>query len=345
MFQTIVDCIEDGIHIINRDHEIISANKGILNMFGKRDLSEVLGRKCFSEYHRLEAACDNCPSVKTFKEGTSNYLSKAIRGVDGKKLFLKKITFPVKDADGNVAQVIEHIKDITYLSELEERLSYSERLAGIGKLAAGVAHEIRNPLSNIKAAVQLCLSKYEPDEMIGKHLKIILRSTNRVNRVINDLINLARPHEVSFITGDINNIINRAFDFVKERCLKQHVRVTKRFQRKLPQFYLDEKLLEESFLNIIINALDAMPKGGRLIITTYYDYDADEIKVSFFDSGYGISEDDLGKVFDPFFTTKRDGTGLGLSLAAQTIELHKGKIHIHSKPDYGTEVTIRFNSI
>jgi len=340
-FQAIFDCIEDGITVINREYEIIRVNKAILNIFGKRDFSEILGRKCFNEYYQRNAICDNCPAEKTFEEGMPSQRTKIGREIGKRKTILNESTFPIKGEDNNVIQVIEYIKDITDVVELEDQLLYSERLAGVGKLAAGIAHEIRNPLSNIKAAAQLCLKKYELDKKIRKHLKIILKSSEKVNKVTRDLLNLAKPRDVSFKIGSADKVINSTCDLVNARCLKQHVRLTKRLQRGLPKIFLDEKLLEETFLNFVLNALDAMPKGGRLTITAYYDHDAEEILISFVDSGCGISEDNLNRIFDPFFTTKREGTGLGLSLALQIIELHKGKIHIESKPDYGTEVTVR----
>jgi signal transduction histidine kinase len=123
--------------------------------------------------------------------------------------------------------------------------------------------------------------------------------------------------------------------------LKQNVRLIKKLSRRLPQIFLDEKFLKEAFLNLILNAVEAMPRGGRLAITAYYDHNAEEIVTTFCDSGCGITEDNLSRIFYPFFTTKKEGTGFGLSLARQVIELHKGKIHIESKPDYGTEVTVR----
>ncbi|MFZ6016322.1 MAG: two-component system sensor histidine kinase NtrB [Nitrospirota bacterium] len=339
--EALFDSIEDGIHVINRDYEIVRANKGILNLFEKKDFREILGRKCFNEYYQRDALCDNCPAEKTFKDGTSSQLTKISREVGKKKVIFNKSTFPIKDVDGNVIQVIEYIKDITPVVKLEDQLFSSERLAGIGKLAAGIAHEIRNPLSNIKAAVQFCLNKYEPDEQVRKYLKIILKNSERVNKVIDDLLNLAKSRKASLKTGYIDDVIKRVCTLVDAKCFKQNVHLTKRFPRRLPQVFLDERLLEEAFLNLILNSLDAMPKGGRLAITAYYDHNAQEIIINFADSGCGILEDNLEKVFDPFFTTKKSGTGLGLSLVQEVIEIHKGKIYIESKPDYGTEVTVR----
>ena len=342
--QTIFDSIENGIFVINRGYEIVRANKAVLNKSGKKSFREILERKCFNELYQRATICDGCQAEKTFEEGTSTQLTKISKEIAGKKsLILNTSTFfPIKGEEGDVIQVIEYIKDITDAVKLEEQLLHIERLAGIGKLAAGIAHGIRNPLGNIKAAAQLCLDKYEPAEQTRKHLKIIMKSSERVNKVIKDLLSLAKPHEPSFTIGYIDKVINSICGLVNERCLKQRVRFIKRLPKKLSQIFLDEKLLESAFLNLILNALDAMPKGGRLTITTHYDYNAGELIISFADSGCGISEDNLGRIFDPFFTTKKDGTGLGLSLARQIIELHKGKIHIESKPDYGTEVTVRF---
>jgi len=338
--QVIFDSLEDGISVIDRKYEIIRVNKAILNIFGKKDFREVLGKKCFNEFYQRNTICDDCQAERTFKEGTPSQLTKISREIGKRKSIFNKSTFPINE-NGNVIQVIECIKDITDIVKLEDQLLYSERLAGVGKLAAEIAHEIRNPLSNIKAGAQFCLEKYQLDEEVRNHLKIILKSSERVNKVTRDLLNLAKPRNVSFKIGSVDKVINSACNFVKARCLKQHIHLTKRLARRLPQLFMDEKFLEEAFLNFILNALEAMPKGGRLAITAYYERKTEEIAISFVDSGRGISEEDLSRIFDPFFTTKKDGTGLGLSSALQIIELHKGKINIKSEPNYGTEVTVR----
>jgi PAS domain S-box-containing protein len=339
--QTIFDSIEDGIFVLNREHEIIRANKWILNMFGKRDFSGILGKKCFQEFYQRDEICYDCLAEKTFKEGISSQLTKISSEIGSKRVILNKSTFPIKDEDDNVIQVVSYIKDVTHVVKLEDQLLNSERLAGIGKLAAGVAHEVRNPLGNIKAAAQLCLDKCKSDKQIQRYLNVMLKNTKRINKVIKDLLNLAKPHDASFKIGRIDKIIDSLCDLANARCLKQRVRLSKRYPKTLPQILLDEKLLKEAFLNLIFNALDAMPNGGRLAINACYEHNDEEVVIAFCDSGCGISEDNVGRVFDPFFTTKKEGTGLGLSLARQIIEFHKGKIYIESKPDYGTEITVR----
>lgn len=339
--EVVFDCIEDGISVINKDYEIITANKGISYIFGEKDLPEKQGAKCFKEYFHRNEICDNCPAEKTLKEGISSQLYKISRDTGTKKLVLNQFAFPVKDADGNVTHVVEYIKDVTAVAKLEEQLLSSERLVGIGKLAAGIAHEIRNPLGSIKATAQFCLSKYELDEGMRKKLMIILRSSDRVNRVVKDMLNLARPGGASFHAGCVGKVINNVCGLVNAKCIKQNVRLTKRFSRRLPSMLLDDKLLEDAFLNFMLNALAAMPRGGRLAVIGCYDHNEGELVISFIDSGCGIPEDHMGSIFDPFFTTKKDGTGLGLFLARQVVELHKGNIQIESKPGYGTEITVR----
>jgi len=337
----VFDGIEDGIFVINREHNMIRANKAILNISGKRDFTEILGRKCFNEIYQRDAVCDNCPAEKTFKEGIPNHLTKMSREMGSKRVIVNESTFPIKEEDDNVIHVVSHIKDVTHVVELESQLLSSERLAGIGKLAAGVAHEVRNPLGNIKAAAQLCLDKCKSDKQTRRYLNVMLKNTKRINKVIKDLINLAKPHEASFKLGRIDRIIDSLHDLANARCLKQRVRFSKRFSGTLPQILLDEKLLKEAFVDLIFNALDAMPNGGRLAINAYYEHNGEDIVITFWDSGCGISEDNMGRIFDPFFTTKKEGTGLGLSLVHQIIEIHKGKIHIESKPEHGTEITVR----
>ena len=233
------------------------------------------------------------------------------------------------------------LKDITERKEAEEQLLYAERLAGVGELAAGVAHEIRNPLANIIASAQFSLSKFTLDEKLKKHFDIILRNSENAERIIKDLLNFAKPSSVPVEGVNVAEIINRACDLVKGRCSQQRVWLIKKFSKGLPPIMADENGLEQAFLNLIINALDAMPEGGKLAITASLDARTNDIAVRFSDTGKGIPQENLNKIFNPFFTTKEDGTGLGLSLVHRIIDFHKGKINIESEMGKGTEVIVR----
>jgi PAS domain S-box-containing protein len=339
--QAIFDGIGDGVSVIDREYQILRINRAILEMFKKRDFSELLGKKCFIEYHKKEVICENCPVEKTFQIGEPAHITKAYEGPDKRKIVLDISSFPIKDEEGEVIQVVEYIKDVTNSVKLEDQLLCQERLAATGELAAGIAHEIRNPLGNISASAQFVLSKYKLNEILKKHLKIILKNAQSANRIIKDLLDFAKPNEVSFKIGSCLEVIESVCNLVKAKCAKQHVRLVKRISRRLPLILMDKKQLEEAFLNFILNSIDAMPEGGRLTITVYPDSENNEIILNFMDTGCGISPENLPELFQPFFTTKDDGVGLGLYLARQVIGYHKGKVNIESKLGEGTKVIVR----
>jgi len=339
--QAIFDNISDGISVIDKDYHILRVNQGLLELFNKRDFSDLLGKRCFSEYHKNEGFCDNCPAQKSFERAEPFHATRICAGADKSRIVLDISTFPVKDEEGKVVQVIEYMKNITNIVKLEDQLLYQERLAGIGELAAGIAHEIRNPLGNITASSQFVLSKYKLLDSVKKHLKIILRNSENANRIIKDLLDFAKPREISFKMGNIKDAIDGACNLVKVRCARQRVRLVRKWSRRIPLILLDEKRLEEVFLNFILNALDVMPNGGRLMINTHPDFEANEAVVSFLDTGEGIIPENLNKMFTPFFSTKEDGVGLGLCLARQVISHHKGRINIESKIGQGTDIIVR----
>lgn len=339
--QTIVDGIKDGILIIDKDYKILMVNSEILRIFNKRSFKDLIGKNCFNELYNNEGVCDNCLAHKTFKSGEVYNIVKNYFGINKEKIVMDISTFPIKDPNGKVIQVIEHIKNVSDRIKLEDQLISRERMAAIGELASGIAHEIRNPLGNISASVQYCLSKLKLPREAIKYLKIIVKNSENANRVIKDLLNLAKPRETFFKIGDIGEVIKNTCNLFKAKCLKQHVRLTRRLPRSLPQILLDKGRVIEAFSNIILNALEAMLDGGKLTITAYCDFKNNEVVVSFLDTGKGICQENMNKIFTPFFTTKKNGMGLGLCLAHQVINDHKGKIKIESKVDQGTEIIIR----
>jgi signal transduction histidine kinase len=226
------------------------------------------------------------------------------------------------------------------LEETQQELIRIEKLALLGKFSSGIAHEIRNPLANIRASAQFCLAQYKLNKEIKKHLGIMLRNSEHANKIIKDLIDLAKPSEVSLKAGKTNDMIKRVCDLVRTRCEKQHVLVHTKVSRRLPPILMDEERMEKAFLNFVLNALDAMPKGGKLSMNVYPHFDRDKIVITIQDTGKGIPQEDLDNIFHPFFTTKRTGIGLGLCLADQVISSHKGRLSVTSKVGEGTMITI-----
>jgi len=196
----------------------------------------------------------------------------------------------------------------------------------------------------MSASAQFCLSKYHMGKPIRKHLEVILRNSESANKIVRELLELARPSEASSKLGQIGEAIDKACALVRTKCEKQHILLHKRWSKKLPLIFCDEERLEKAFLNIILNAIDAMPNGGRLAVTAYSDSRNNDVVVSFLDTGSGIPHKDLDKIFHPFFTDKKDGIGLGLCLTQQVISYHKGDIKVKSDVGKGTEIIVRLPS-
>lgn len=170
---------------------------------------------------------------------------------------------------------------------------------------------------------------------------ITLRNSENANKTINDLLDFAKPREITLAHVNISDVIDGACFLVKGRFSHQRVRLTKKISKELPEFFADEKSVQSAFVNIIINALDAMLEGGRLVIDASFDSEENEIEIRFADTGKGIPKEHMDKLFKLFFSTREDGTGLGLALVHQIINAHKGRINVESEVGKGTEVSIR----
>ncbi|MBN1902136.1 response regulator [Candidatus Sumerlaeota bacterium] len=251
---------------------------------------------------------------------------------------------PAETGGGYVAT----ISDITArkkaekaLKQAQQELVQSEKMSALGRFASGVAHEIRNPLANIVSSAQYCLSKKQAhNDIIREYLEIMLRNAENANKIIKQLLDFAKPRQMTMQPADIQRILLDVHDSVKARCARQNVQMKIDIPMKLPFVSIDEMSMEEAFLNMIANALDAMPEGGHLLIRAYVDVFKSEMVIKFIDSGSGIQPEHLDKVFEPFFTTREDGVGLGMCLVHQIIKRHGGTIKIGSCPHKMTEVQV-----
>jgi len=259
----------------------------------------------------------------------------------------KKVTVllekQVEERTHDLLQINEQLKnEMSERKLLENQLIRSERLAGVGELAAGIAHEIRNPLGNISSSAQICLSKYDPKAKTKEFLEIIQEESEKANSIIKGLLDFANPREVKLKKGSICKIIKQVLNSVNARCIESEIIVKTRCPATIPHIMLDGKWLEQAFLNLILNAIQAMPHGGDLKISASAIFSRKELKIKIEDSGVGISKVNLTKIFDPFYTTREDGVGLGLSLCHQIISDHYGQIQVESKLNKGTAIKLVF---
>ncbi len=230
------------------------------------------------------------------------------------------------------------------ISEMEGELRKAERLSAIGELAAVLAHEIRNPLGSIKGTAEILKDDFRPGDRKYEFLEILVKESERLNRVVEDFLRLARPQRAVMGSCDVMGELANVIVLVSAEARKRHVLLELK-PAELPQMAGDPEKLRQAFLNIILNGLQATEPGGSVTITGAYEGPADaepgRIDISFADTGAGIGGEALEKIFEPFHTTKEDGTGLGLAITRKIIEGHGGSIEVKSTLGEGTTFIVR----
>ena len=221
---------------------------------------------------------------------------------------------------------------------LKERLARAEKLSSLGEMAAGISHEIRNPLGIIRSSAELLKKKAAKVDPTNTIPDIIVEESSRLNSIITDFINYAKPRSPNIAPCRVEEVIEKNITFLEAQMNKQGYIIEKRYQNSLPQIMADSNMLYQSFLNILINAMQAMPNGGRILVELSSNDHL--LTVHFDDEGKGIPPENLEKIWDPFFTTKDMGTGLGLGIVKNIIESHGGSIQIVNRPVRGARVTI-----
>ena len=224
------------------------------------------------------------------------------------------------------------------LFQTEEQLRRADRLSALGELSAGMAHEIRNPLGSIKGAVEIIKDDYAPDEAKYEFIQILLKETDRLNHIVQEFLGFARPKNPEFQFVDLNDSIDSVLTLTAQEARKAGVTVEKKLDPAVGRRSLDAGLLKQAFLNLVLNAIQAMPRGGVLTVESGLRNGAVEVKIA--DTGVGISEEDRKKLFSPFFTTKKNGTGLGLAITYRIIQNHRGTIDVASKRGKGATFTV-----
>ncbi len=238
------------------------------------------------------------------------------------------------------SQLEERVKKAaTELQQTQEQLIRSEKLATLGQLSAGIAHEIRNPLTSIKILIHSLVDEEATPASKEKDLAIIESEIERVNKIIRQFLDFARPRPPALQKLDLHKLLEETFHLVAYELEGQGITLEKKYMENSPYVAVDAEQMKQVFLNIILNAIQAMPRGGKLTVSTFWESFATltkELVVSFRDSGEGIPSAIREKIFEPFFSTKEEGLGLGLPIVQRIIEEHKGKIKVESYPQKGT---------
>jgi signal transduction histidine kinase len=221
----------------------------------------------------------------------------------------------------------------------------ADRMASIGELASGMAHEIRNPLAGIQGAIQILADGFPKGDDRRQITVEIQKQIHKLERLVKDLLNYAKPAPPNYLQTDVNELIDKVISFfITQRGRSNDFRIEKNFLSPLPRIMIDPNSMEQAFLNIVLNAKKAMPKGGTFTVSTRWNPHGKngkgEVQILFEDTGVGIPRDNLHRIFNPFFSTRSDGTGLGLSITKNILEQHGGNIAVESRVNVGTTFTI-----
>ncbi len=223
--------------------------------------------------------------------------------------------------------------------KLEEKLSQAERLSSLGEMTAAISHEIRNPLGIIKSSAEHLKKKGLPDDPSFKIIDIIVEEARRLNSIITDFINFARPRNPNLQPCGVEEIIEKNLNFLSAQAKEQGIQIIKQLNGQSPEIVADKEMLYQAFLNIALNAMQAMPTGGEMVIETKSNDHF--VKVIFDDTGEGIADEIISKIWDPFFTSKEKGTGLGLGIVKSIIEIHGGQVNVANKATKGVRVKVK----
>lgn len=272
----------------------------------------------------------------------SNLASGVGRIKNGLSALEKDIHNLLPEMPGEMGQVAGAINKMALaLAEkerLEAELHRSERLAALGRLVTGVAHELRNPIGVIKATVQVMEKEFEMIPGISDYTTVIKEQVDRQNRVIQELLDFGRPSAPLIQNLSVNTLIQAVLTFTEPMLRQNKIKLIKKLTEGLPKVEADGEKLKQVFVNLILNAVQAMPDGGSLTLETATD--GQKVMISFIDTGEGIAEEDLPSIFDPFYTTKDAGTGLGLSISHQLVKVHGGTIDVSSVKSQGTTFAV-----
>jgi PAS domain S-box-containing protein len=345
--ENIVESLDDGLLVVDLQDRIVRWNSALEQLYGVSG-ADAVGRLLQDVFDAQFVEAIRAARRDTPNGATLSRLPLDVPGAD--VLIVNAAVVPLRASeDGAVRTVgtIVIIEDITRRVQLEEQLQISEKMASIGLLAAGVAHEVNTPLTGISSFTQMLLDGADPADPRTRLLEKIERQTFRAAKIVNGLLNLSRPVSsggTDVTPVDINTVINDVLALLEHQLALHRIKVRKELAEGPVTVLGLEHKLQQVFLNLFLNAKDAMPRGGWLSITTRVERDRVQAEVS--DTGSGIPNEYLARIYDPFFTTKAtgQGTGLGLSITYGIVREHEGSIDCDSVVGQGTRFILDFPS-
>ena len=335
--QHVVNQLEDGVVFLNAERRVLFFNRAAESVVG-RPLEQAVGMPLAD---LLDPGHPLWPLVEQALAAGGGARSATLElPQDGRPKELLVSIFPMQDAHEVMGTAIL-LKDLESVKTVQSLVSYSAKLAALGRLTSGVAHEVKNPLNAMMIHLDLLKEKLDaPTPEVEQSLEVIGSEIRRLDRVVQGFLRFMRPQEMVFKTVDLNALLQSLGALLEVEWQAQGIRLAFDLDAGLPPVGADEELLRQAFLNILQNAGQAMPGGGTVTLRTARD-GHDHARAEIADTGAGIAPEDLDKVFKLYYTTKPDGSGIGLSVVFRIVQLHDGSIDVQSEPGRGTTVTVR----
>jgi two-component system, NtrC family, sensor kinase len=343
-FEAVInELIQEDVMIISPTYKILAVNETAAKKQGLRR-EEIIGRYCYEISHQEQVPCEGenhpCPLNEALKTGRPTRATHIHLDKDKNELLYAISCYPIVE-NGKIVAVIEISKDITKDVGFQKVLVQQEKMASIGRLAAGVAHEINNPMTTILTTAMLLQEDLEPDNPMFAELQTIADETIRCRRIVTSLLDFARQTVPAKKKQDINEIVRETMMLTKKHAAFKDVGMAYELADDLPLVYVDKDQIQQSLINLSLNAIDATEPSGRVTLVTRRADEGGVVEIDVKDTGKGIAQGDMDKIFEPFFTTKETGTGLGLAITHGFIERHGGTIRVESEIGRGTTFTIK----
>jgi len=323
----VVQNMPAGLVTIDQDHRITSMNRAAEEILGQ--MPEKPFPQMIALVSEMESSGSPVSREITLRKGTP------------RELGLDMTASPIKDNEGVVLGFLFLFRDLTQLKELKKEVETTRHLAAIGKLAGGVAHEIRNPLSSIKGFATYFGKRYENNSDDRETAQIMVQEVERINRSITQLLEFAKPMAVENKEVRLDTLISHSLKLVRHDLDKKSIAASVNFKTDKTSFRTDPDRINQILLNLYMNAINAMEDGGKLEVNILDSPDESGLEIHVTDNGCGIDKKHIDEVFDPYFTTRPEGTGLGLSIVHRIVENLRGEIRVESDREKGTRFMIR----
>ncbi len=343
---SIFGSVTSGIVTLDLDGRVATLNPAA-EMLSGLFAPDVKGRYCQEVFAHSPEMGELLMDTLERRSGLG-YMSLTLKRPNGSTLPIEMSTAPLRGREGKDLGVVGVFRDVTVLRELEEQLRRSDRLAALGTLAAGLAHEIKNPLTSLRTFTRFMPRKFDDPRFRERFQRVVPHELERINAIVEQLLELARPARLAFQSVRLAEVLDRALDLYANQIEAKSIDVRREYARDCPPIQADPEYLYQAFLNLVANALEAMEPDGRLTLRVGWSHgdggspsarptgSGRHVKVEIEDTGRGISSSEADKVFNPFFTTKASGIGLGLALTHKIVEDHRGRIAFRSAPGIGT---------